>query len=67
MNESPLDVLESLLSVPVDPASVFVSEVDGLDVLESLLLVPVDPASVFVSEVDALDDEGLPLLSILAM
>ena len=42
------------MSEVVEPESVFVSEVD-------------EPESVFVSEVDEPDDEGLFLLSVLAM
>jgi len=38
-----------------------------LSVSELLLSVLVDPESVFVSEVDEPDDEGLLLLSVLAM
>ena len=39
----------------------------SLGVLELLLSVLVDPESVFVSAADVVDDEGLLLLSVLAM
>ena len=64
MNELPLGVSELLLFVS-DPL-LFVSE-PLLFVSELLLSVLVDPESVFVSEVDEPDDEGLLLLSVLAM
>ena len=64
MNELPLGVLELLLSV--SELLLSVSEL-LLSVSELLLSVLVDPEFVFVSEVDEPDDEGLLLLSVLAM